>query len=435
VAFEDLETLHKAAGDWKALAHSYRRMIKRLPSDAPAPLRLSLWTRLGDIAVKRLHDRKLALAAFEAAAALDPADAGRQETLAHLYELSGTDTREQAIASHQRLLARDPHRTDSYRALVKLYGDRNEIDKQWCVASALYYLKKADPSIDAIFRRYRPAQVRLPQRPLSEEIWQRIAHADEDRLLAGLFTLAAPYLLAATAKPPSAMGLGRRHHIDPATDRSPAVLAAVQLAEVMAVPMPDLFRGENENAQTVILNLQSKGQPKAAVALAPSTQRRNSFDLVFDVAAQMAFLRPERILRFAFGTPAAIELGLRAALALGAAPAAMFPANPEMNQLLGILRRTVPPPSITAIAAAGAALTEARGDKLDVTKWLSATHLSAARAALVLTGDLGAAARVIMSEPIPLTPIPVQKRLLDLVAFSVTDEYFSARKHLGLQVA
>ena len=74
VAFEDLEALHKAKGDWKALAHSYRRMIKRLPTDAPHAFRLSLWTRLGDIAIKRLHDRKLALAAFEAAAALEPGD-------------------------------------------------------------------------------------------------------------------------------------------------------------------------------------------------------------------------------------------------------------------------------------------------------------------------------------------------------------------------
>jgi tetratricopeptide (TPR) repeat protein len=434
VAFEDLEVLYKAKGDWKALAHCYRRMLKRLPAEGSNDVRLSLWTRLGDIAVKRLHDRKLALAAFEAAAALAPGDATRQETLAHLYELSGPDAREQAIAAHQKLLARDPHRTDSYRALAKLYGDGEEFDKQWCVASALYYLKKADPSIDAIFRRHRPVQIRLPQRPFTEEIWQRVMHPDEDRLLAALFALAAPYLAAPISKPPAAIGLGKRHQVDPATDRSPPVLAIVQLAELMALPMPELFRGENENAQTVVLNVQAKGHPKPALALAPSTQRRNSFDLVFDLASQMAFLRPERILRFAFGTPAAIELGLRAALALGTPPAGVHAANPELNQLVTYLRRSVAPPVVTSIAAAGRALLE-RGDNIDVTKWLAATHLTAARVALVLTGDLGAAARVIMSEPIPLTPISVQKRLLDLVAFSVTDDYFACRRHLGLTLA
>jgi hypothetical protein len=208
----------------------------------------------------------------------------------------------------------------------------------------------------------------------------------------------------------------------------------VQLAEVMALPIPELYRGENENAQTVILNLQNKGHAQAALALAPSTQRRNSFDLVFDLAGQLAFLRPERILRFAFGTPAAIELGMRAALALGAPPTGVFASNTELNQMVTYLRRSVAPPVINQIVAAGRALSEARGEHIDVTKWLAATHLSAARTALVLTGDLGAAARVIMSEPIPLTPISVQKRLLDLVAFSVTDDYFACRRYLGLQV-
>ena len=200
-------------------------------------------------------------------------------------------------------------------------------------------------------------------------------------------------------------------------------------------PMPELFRGENENAQTVILNLQYKGKSQTALALAPSTQRRNSFDLVFDLAGQMAFLRPERILRFAFGTPAAIELGMRAALGLAAAPAGVHAANPELNQMLAYLRRSIAPPIVTAIATAGRALSEARGDHIDVTKWLGATHLSAARTALLLTGDLGAAWRVIQSEPIPLTPISMQKRFLDLVAFSATEDYFACRRHLGLTVA
>ena len=227
-------------------------MIKRLPTEAPHALRLSLWTRLGDIAIKQLHDRKLALAAFEAAAALEPGDVARQETLAHLYELSGPETREQAIASHQRLLARDPHRTDSYRALAKLYGDGNEIDKQWCVASALYYLKKADPSIDAIFRRYRPAQIRLPQRPFTEEIWQRVMHPDEDRLLVRAVRGRGAVSVRADRedrRPTWGWGGGTA-----STWRSiaaPPVLAVIQLAEVMGLPMPELFRGENENAQTV----------------------------------------------------------------------------------------------------------------------------------------------------------------------------------------
>ena len=96
--------------------------------------------------------------------------------------------------------------------------------------------------------------------------------------------------------------------------------------------------------------------------------------------------------------------------ALGAPPAGALAANPELNQMLNFLRRTVAPPVVSAIVAAGRALSRRAATTSTSPSGWRATHLSAARTALVLTGDLGAAARVIMSEPIPLTPISVQKR-------------------------
>jgi hypothetical protein len=70
---------------------------------------------------------------------------------------------------------------------------------------------------------------------------------------------------------------------------------------------------------------------------------------------------------------------------------------------------------------------------VDFEKWIVATELSAARAALVLAGDLGAAARVIASEP-TASAMPVKDRLKDLIAFSVSEDYFICRHLLGLQV-
>ncbi|HVV53355.1 MAG TPA: tetratricopeptide repeat protein, partial [Polyangia bacterium] len=145
-AFDELARLREDAMDWAGLCAAHRAMLDRLPPDAPRPLRLRLWTRLGNVALRQLGDRKLAMTAFEAALALDPADHAREETLAHVYQLVGPDARERAIAAHQRLIARDPHRTDSYLALAKLYGETGETDKRWCVAATLWYLKKNTPA-------------------------------------------------------------------------------------------------------------------------------------------------------------------------------------------------------------------------------------------------------------------------------------------------
>jgi len=54
---------------------------------------------------------------------------------------------------------------------------------------------------------------------------------------------------------------------------------------------------------------------------------------------------------------------------------------------------------------------------------------------VALTGELAAAFRVISSEPIPLSTIPAHRRMADLVAFSVSDDYFAVRRELGLAIA
>ncbi|HEY5089159.1 MAG TPA: hypothetical protein VIK30_04275, partial [Polyangia bacterium] len=49
-------------------------------------------------------------------------------------------------------------------------------------------------------------------------------------------------------------------------------------------------------------------------------------------------------------------------------------------------------------------------------------------------GELAAAFRVISSEPVPVSPVPARRRMADLVAFSVSEDYFACRRELGLAI-
>ena len=60
--------------------------------------------------------------------------------------------------------------------------------------------------------------------------------------------------------------------------------------------------------------------------------------------------------------------------------------------------------------------------------------LGVSLAAFVLSSDLPAAIRVLGSEPAGLSPLPLADRIGDLLAFSVSDEYFTVRQALGLTV-
>jgi golgin subfamily B member 1 len=431
-AFNELEAMRRDAGDWKGLATSYRAMLERLPASAPAKLRLELWNRLADVALQRLRDKKLGMTALEESLAIDATDVARQEMLAHLYDMAGPEARERAIASHQRLIARDPHRTDSYLALAKLYGEIGEIDKQWCVAAALWYLKKTNPAMEILFRRYRPPQARPSRQPLGEEMWRRVLHPEEDRMLGELLAIAAPYLTPPAAQDPGTFGLKRKNLVELATDESLPSRVLVQLADTLGVAKPDVFRLDGETGQTTLFCLKDRAGPRPAILLGAPTQRRSSFDLVFDLGNVISFLRPERFLKYALRTPGALQMGVEVVLAMAAVPGFRVPAG-QGAQLAAYLQREIPPAVVARLVDAGRALGERGG--VDIAKWVATMDLSAGRVALALSGDLGAAFRVISGEMIPTSPVPIHRRMADLVAFSVSEDYFACRRHLGLTVA
>jgi tetratricopeptide (TPR) repeat protein len=432
-AFDELARLREDAMDWAGLVTSHQAMIERLPPDAPPALRLRLWTRTGNLALRQLRDRKLAMTAFEEAVALDPDDHAKQETLAHVYELAGPDARTRAIAAHQRLIARDPHRTDSFLALAKLYGETGETDKRWCVAATLWYLKKNTPALDELFRRHRSPRVRTAQRPFSEESWRRVRHPDEDPRIGDLFAVASPFLASSAAYDPAHVGLKKRGQIDLERDESLWARTLVELAGTLALPLPDVYRMEGESGQTTLVNVRQRTGPRPTLLLGPPTLRRNSFDLVFDLAPHFSFLRPERFPKVALRT-AAILRGVLGVLRSFGAPNGGPPLDGEAGQLRAHLTRTMPPPAMARLAEATRKL-NGDAEAFDVEKWIGATDLSAARLALALTGELAAAFRVISSEAIPQSTVPVHRRMADLVAFSVSDDYFALRRELGLTVA
>ncbi len=445
-AFDLLVKLHREAQAWPELARSYSRMIKRLPAEGAAERRGPLWGQLADLALGHLRDPALATTALEVAATLEPERAHYREALADLYLAGGADSRDKAIAAHQHLLARDPNRIASYQALVRLYGEAGAFDKRWCVAATLSFLRQADAPTEALFDRLRPRQVRSATQPFNDETWQRILHPDEDRSIGALFAMCGPQIATPAAQPLGAFGLKRGQQVDPETDPRPLVRALMQLASTLNVAMPDLFLLEAADAASTILTLKGKGGPRATLVLGPSIYRREDpFELAFAAGKLMAFLRPERFLRYALASRAALESALEAILTVAGAPMAVgggAAATADARLLAASLRRAIPAGLGEQLGSVARRLLETHGSAVDVGRWLAATELTGARAALLISGDLAAAARVIWSETAetsggaPPAGAPAAKeRVKDLIAFSITEDYFACRVHLGMTVA
>lgn len=436
-AFDAVERILADSADWKELARNYRKMIKRLPQEGLSDLRLRLWNGLGEVSLKHLDDREMAMTAFEVAASLDRGNVARHELLADLYLQSGPDRADKAIAEHQLLLSKNPDRLGSYRALAKLYAETGARDKLWCVASTLSFLKKADADLVAVYEKSKPADFQAAKRKFTEELWQKVVHPDEDRFIDAIFMLVGHYMAAPMAQKPEALGLRRKERVELARDDRMPTRALRYAADKLDIqPAPDLFFKPDERSGLLLVNLQDKGQLFPALivgqALAAKTAER---EVIFELGKRLAFLRPERFVRYALPSTAHIDIALRAALALGGAQVGGGGHNGEVDRLTVQLRKLVPKPDTDKLALIGRKLLQAKGDVIDIQAWLAATDLTASRAGFVLAGDLGSAVRVISTEPAGGSPLPPKQRVKDLLAYSVSEDYFAVRKFLGLEAA
>ena len=98
------------------------------------------------------------------------------------------------------------------------------------------------------------------------------------------------------------------------------------------------------------------------------------------------------------------------------------------------LRRTVPAALLDQVKllASRIATKDAAGA---VRAWVAAADLTATRVGLILSGDLETAARLVATEQDAAGALNTKERLRELLAYSVSEEYFQVRRHLALEVA
>ena len=232
------------------------------------------------------------------------------------------------------------------------------------------------------------------------------------------------------------MGLRRKERVDVATDQRVPTRVLRYVAETLELATPDLFFKESEPQSLTLVNLQEKGVLTPALVIGKGIEQRGSeVELVFEMGKRMAFLRPGALR--ALGRAVGARARRRAARGARARRDAHRQRRDTTARSTGsrpICARLVPKAVAEQLAAVGRKLVAARGDAIDMPAWMGAADLTAARVGFALTNDLASAARVISTEPLAGSPVCPKDRLKDLLAYSVSEDYFAVRKVLGLEV-
>jgi hypothetical protein len=358
----------------------------------------------------------------------------RRERLAGLYFSMGPSAAEKAIAAHQALLAKQPDRLDSYKALAALFFQAGAHDKMWCVAGAMTCMGKADPPLRALYENYRPTQSAAGGK-LTEELWRRVVHPSENPSLGALLALLSPALAMTTAQSHKTAGFDRNTRIDAASGNWSYAAALRYVASTIEAPLPEVYVKRDLPVTVTLVNLKDKSilVPSLAVGLG-FDQLSSQSQVVFDLAKRMVGLRPERFPRFTLGTVSALDTAVRAALQLAGSPVDPGEHKGEVERMAKQLDEVLPAPLRTDLKVLARKYLESCGGQIDLGTWFVASDLTASRAALAICGDVGAAARVLALEPTGQSPMPLADRISDLLAYFISEDHFAVRAALGLQV-
>ena len=334
----------------------------------------------------------MAATALEVAVSLDPGNVQRREQLADVYLQAGADHVDKAIAEHQWLIAHNPDRLASYRALAKLYGETGARDKRWCVAATLSFLRKADADLQAFYEEHRPRefrrrQARLQRRDLAEgrRTPTRIASSTRSSCCSGNF------VAAAAAQQHQALGLRRKERVD--VDRRRARRRRESCATSprrWSSRRPTCSSATSEPQSLSLYNLQEKGVLTPALVIGRSGARaagqRGRARVRDGQAAWRSCARSAscatRCRRRPRWTSRCARRWRWPASAIGNGA-----HNGEVDKLTAELRRQVPRPSRWSISWrwSGASWSSARGEVIDVQAWMGAADLTAARVGFALT--------------------------------------------------
>jgi len=434
---ESLEELLKERQEWKELARFYRKQLKRIgpeTGDGRNDERLRLWSATGELYLDKLGERESALAALEVALSFDRNNIDRHKQLADLYIEAGPDRFDKAIIEHQYLLKAEKNRVVSYRALKMLYAQTGARDKATACSYALTFLKKGEADDQKAVAEYKARPFATARRALNDEMWGRLVHPDEDRLLLALFTIIGPVTMLASAQPHKNFGLNRKEALE-VNDPRPFNKAFRYVGATLGLTatLPEVYiRPEQKEAVQFLSCIDKQvAVPVFLVGHPFLVDKRPERDFIFDLGRRLAMMRPERLLRYALPDVAQLAHLVEATMTLTAEKDGEKPIlSPEMTQTTLGLKRMLTPVQQEQIFTIARKLKGQRPTEL-VTAWLKATDLTGSRAGLAVAGDLETSARIVAADAASAQNHPTLQRLLDLVWSSVTEDVFVVRKHLG----
>jgi tetratricopeptide (TPR) repeat protein len=428
-AFRGLCDSLTRSSEWSRLASALRTYAERNAESLSPDERAALWDRVGETCEKRLMRIDEAVQAYEEARKATPDEQSRLERLAQLYGQHPNRYGDRAVALQEELLALNPYRVESYKALRQLYTQLKRPDEAWVVCQALRGLNMAEPEEETFFKRHR---VRAPATALeciSDELWEdHLLHEDQEPLLTNIFAMLQPAAVLENGRSLESLGLTAQQQIQ--CDTSDSVMAQMLFyaSGVSLVPLPPVFNREGDAGGISFVLSSPPG-----IGLGPAAfQRTPDQALAFMAGRQLSYFRPGHLMRHLAPSGSALRGWLLSAIRVA------NPRFPVPESLVHIveqhqtaLAQTLQRPQEQALQSLIERLLREHPE-VDTKRWALGVDLTADRLGFVLANSLDAAVAVVRASPADCSFANERERLKALYPYAVSSRYTALRRATGI---
>jgi hypothetical protein len=319
--------------------------------------------------------------------------------------------------------SRTPMHAPLYASAYEIHLRDGNTDLAVLAAMALEQLEAAAVEQRALVGRFRSVAPVRARAPLDAEAWALLQAPGFDDVISALFAAVEGAAIAVALED----GDERKH---PETDRehrlsetsTASVVRTFQwAARFLGVPCPHLYAVDDPPG---ILSIRA---PEPSTVLGGAVlSGRSAKDLAFLAARHLTFYRPEHHVLLYYPTREALTALLFAAVQLGLPDSASTSVPAEVRALRSRLSPRVDDNARAALMRAVRVL-DARGGQARIGAWVRSVELTAARAGLLLCGDLGTAAILSRTESRPVADLSLDQRRGDLVAFCASRAHAALR--------
>jgi tetratricopeptide (TPR) repeat protein len=420
-----VETLEENKA-WDKLQVHYKKMISRLPKEATNEQRLAIFVPMFELLRDRLYNRADAIMIAEVIAQLDPDNIKWSEQLAELYGWE-VEYAKKAVNVHRKLLDSNPGRAESLRQLYRIFSAEGDPDKTWCAASLLSLINACTPEEHKYYKDYKPADLLTFVNVLDGDHWKRrLIPKGMDTTVTSIFAIIQPAILRLRGQDLARYGLNLGQSVDVSQSQYPAAAFVNFAAGTLGVQPPPFFFLQGVTGAFQVLET----NPPVLVSDGLEESLSDRLGTVFSLGQMLASLHPGLFVSQVITSGTELLSWLLATIRMFV-PSLPVPDNiaGTVSDKLAPLRSSLTDIDMERLQGHVHTFVSTSSSEVNLKKWAKCVNYTKDRAGLVLSGDIAVAVRKLREQI--KDEQQLADRLRSLSLYTVSDEHFALRNHLG----